>query len=44
VHSITTMLLQATVGGGRNSWESQTDLWNKIDREFQRLDAREDDL
>jgi Phosphotransferase enzyme family len=44
VHSITTMLLQATAGGGRNSWESQTDLWNKIDREFQRLEAREDHL
>jgi Phosphotransferase enzyme family len=44
VHSITSMLLQATAGGGRNSWESQRDLWNKIDREFQRLEAKEDDL
>ena len=39
VHSITTLLLQACVGGGRSPWEAKPDLWGKIDREFQRLAA-----
>jgi Phosphotransferase enzyme family len=39
VHSLTTLLVQATAGGGRSPWESKPDLWGKIDREFQRLTA-----
>lgn len=41
VHSITTMLLQSMdlVNGGRNPWETKKDLWGKLDREFQRLEA-----
>jgi Choline/ethanolamine kinase len=38
VHSLTTLLLQATAGGGRSPWESQPDLVGKIERELQRLD------
>jgi thiamine kinase-like enzyme len=37
VHSLTTLLLQAMKVGGRSPWESQPDLWGKIQREFQRL-------
>lgn len=37
VHSLLTLLLQATAGGGRSPWESKPDLWGKIEREFQRL-------
>ena len=41
VHSITTMLLQSMdlVNGGRNPWETKTDLWGKLQREFSRLDG-----
>mmetsp|Transcript_58380 Transcript_58380/g.66188 ORF Transcript_58380/g.66188 Transcript_58380/m.66188 type:complete len:368 (-) Transcript_58380:237-1340(-) len=40
VHSITTMLLQSIdlLGGGRNPWETQNDLWEKLQRELTRLD------
>lgn len=37
VHSLTTLLLQATAGGGRSPWESNPDLWVKIEKEFLRL-------
>jgi len=37
VHSLTTLLLQACAGGGRSPWEARAELWNKIQREFQRL-------
>lgn len=37
VHSLTTLLLQATAGGGRCPWESKPDLWGKIERELHRL-------
>ena len=39
VHSLCTLLLQAMdlLGGGRNPWESTSDLWGKIDRERRRL-------
>lgn len=36
-HSLTTLLLQAAVGGGRNSWEQLEDIQQKLVREFQRL-------
>ena len=38
IHSITTLLLQSMdlLEGGRNPWENQTDLWDKLQREFQR--------
>jgi len=39
VHSITTLLLQATAGGGRSPWETKHDLRRKIEREFHRLEA-----
>ena len=39
VHSITTLLLQATAGGGRTPWETKHDLRRKIEREFHRLGA-----
>ncbi len=44
VHSITTMLLQSMdlVNGGRNPWETKTDLWGKLQREFSRLDGYDD--
>ena len=40
VHSISTMILQSTdlLSGGRNPWETKKDLWDKIQREFSRLD------
>ena len=39
VHSICTLLLQSVdlLGGGRSPWETEPDLWGKIDRERQRL-------
>jgi hypothetical protein len=39
-HSITTLLSQKMnlLGGGRNPWETETDLWGKLERESQRLD------
>jgi len=39
VHSLCTLLLQAMnlLGGGRNPWETTSDLWGKIDRERRRL-------
>jgi hypothetical protein len=39
VHSITTLVLQSMnlVGGGRNPWETKTDLLGKLEREFHRL-------
>ncbi|KAL3798699.1 hypothetical protein HJC23_004450 [Cyclotella cryptica] len=39
VHSLFTLLLQLLdgLGGGRNPWETKTDLLGKIDRERQRL-------
>ncbi|KAI2494637.1 hypothetical protein MHU86_19866 [Fragilaria crotonensis] len=39
IHSITTLTLQSLnlLGGGRNPWESNPDLWQKIEREFHRL-------
>jgi hypothetical protein len=39
VHSLCTLLLQAMdlLGGGRNPWETSSDLWGKIDRERRRL-------
>jgi thiamine kinase-like enzyme len=43
VHSIATMLLQSMdlVNGGRNPWETKTDLWGKLQREFTRLEGYE---
>jgi thiamine kinase-like enzyme len=42
VHSITTMLLQSMdlLNGGRNPWETKTDLWGKLEREFLRWDSK----
>ena len=42
VHSITTMLLQSMdlLNGGRNPWETKTDLWGKLEREFIRWDNK----
>lgn len=39
VHSLTSLLLQSMdlLGGGRNPWESEPDLWGKIEREMCRL-------
>jgi len=39
VHSLCTLMLQAMglLGGGRSPWETKPDLWEKIDRERQRL-------
>lgn len=39
VHSITSLLLQSMdlLGGGRSPWETKPDLWDKIQREIQRL-------
>mmetsp|Transcript_9915 Transcript_9915/g.14742 ORF Transcript_9915/g.14742 Transcript_9915/m.14742 type:complete len:229 (+) Transcript_9915:1-687(+) len=37
VHSITTLAMQALLGGGRNPWETKPDLICKIDRELLRL-------
>jgi Phosphotransferase enzyme family len=41
IHSITTLTLQSLnlLGGGRNPWESNPDLWEKITRDFHRLIA-----
>ena len=36
VHSLTTLLLQATAGGGRSPWESRRDLQVKMERECHR--------
>lgn len=36
-HSLISLLLQAVVGGGRNSWEQLEDVQQKMIREFQRL-------
>lgn len=38
-HSITTLLLQSMdlLGGGRSPWETKSDLWGKLEREFHRL-------
>mmetsp|Transcript_58697 Transcript_58697/g.143555 ORF Transcript_58697/g.143555 Transcript_58697/m.143555 type:complete len:585 (+) Transcript_58697:60-1814(+) len=40
VHSITTLLLQSMdlLHGGRNPWETKSDLWGKLEREFSRWD------
>jgi len=37
VHSLCTLLLQAMDGAGRSPWETNPELWGKIDRERQRL-------
>lgn len=37
LHSITTMAMQALLGGGRGPWEKKSDLICKIDRELLRL-------
>ena len=39
VHSLVTLLLQATSGGGRSPWESKQDVCGKIDRELARLQS-----
>jgi hypothetical protein len=38
IHSITTLLLQSMdlLNGGRNPWETESDLWGKLEREFAR--------
>jgi len=43
IHSITTMLLQSVdlLNGGRNPWETKKDLWEKLRREFTRLEGYE---
>jgi Phosphotransferase enzyme family len=41
VHSLTTLLLQAVGGGGRSPWETQPELWDKIEREMLRLEQHE---
>ena len=39
IHSITMLTLQSLnmLGGGRNPWESNPDLWDKVKRDFHRL-------
>jgi thiamine kinase-like enzyme len=37
VHSLITLSMQGLNLGGRNSWEGQSELWNKILREVKRL-------
>jgi thiamine kinase-like enzyme len=41
VHSITTLLLQSMdlLNGGRNPWETKTDVWEKLQREFARWES-----
>jgi Phosphotransferase enzyme family len=41
VHSLATLLLQAVGGGGRSPWETQPDLWDKIEREMLRLEQHQ---
>jgi hypothetical protein len=41
VHSLASLLLQAAGEGGRSPWETQPDLWGKIERELVRLDRHE---